>query len=129
MKLGEIIRQYRQRNRISMGDFAKSAGLSKPYVSMLEADKNSKTGKPIKPSAETLSKVSFAVGMTMDELLIKLDDEESDLRQSEFTEEEIKLVDGYRSLNDESKLLIFAMIRQLSFVRDVPHQQSGGNLI
>ena len=122
MKLGEIIRQYRQRNRISMGDFAKSAGLSKPYVSMLEADKNSKTGKPIKPSAETLSKVSFAVGMTMDELLIKLDDEESDLRQSEFTEEEIKLISNYRNLNVNNRQAIDVMIALFL------SQQSGGNL-
>ena len=123
MKLGDVIREYRRRNRISMNDFAKASGLSKPYVSMLEADKNSKSGKPIKPSVATLTKVSFAVGITMDELLRKLGDEEIDLRQSELTEEETKLIDGYRSLNDESKRLIFGMIRQLNFVRNVVPQQ------
>lgn len=123
MKLGEIIREYRQHNRISMGDFAKASGISKPYVSMLEADKNSKGGKPIKPSIETIVKVSTAVGIPLDELLRKLGDEEIDLRQRDFTEEETELVDGYRGLNDESKRLIFGMIRQLNFVRDVPNRQ------
>lgn len=115
MKLGEIIREHRQRNRISMGDFAKASGLSKPYVSMLEANKNSKGGKPIKPSVETLLKVSSAIGVTLDELLRKLGDEEIDLRQPEFSEEETELVDGYRGLNEESKRLIFGMIQQLNF--------------
>ena len=124
MKLGEIIREHRQRNRISMGDFAKASGLSKPYISMLEADKNSNSGKPIKPSAATLTKVSFAIGITMDELLRKLGDEEIDLRQPEFSEEETELVDGYRGLNEESKRLIFGMIRQLNFVHEVPRQRA-----
>ena len=115
MNLGEVIREYRHHHRISMGDFAKASGLSKPYISMLEANKNSKGGKPIKPSAETLMKVSSAIGVTLDELLRKLGDEEIDIRQRNFTDEETKLVDGYRELNDESKRLIFGMIRQLNF--------------
>ena len=113
MKLGEIIRAYRQRNRISMGDFAKSSGLSKPYISMLEADKNSNGGKPIKPSIETLLKVSCAVGMTLDELLRKLGDEEIDLRQSAFSEEETELLDGYRGLNDEGRRALLIMLNSL----------------
>lgn len=75
MKLGEIIREYRLRNHMSMGDFAKMSGLSKPYVSMLEADKNSNGGKPIAPSVETLQKVARAMSISLDELLRKLGDE------------------------------------------------------
>ena len=125
MKLGDIIREYRQRNKISMGDFAKASGLSKPYVSMLEADKNSNGGKPIKPSVDTLMKVSSAVGVTLDELLRKLGDEEIYLRQPEFSEEETMLVDGYRELNDEGKRLVVGMIRQLNFKHGgaIPHRQ------
>ena len=50
-----------KRNNISMNDFARASRLSKPFV-------------------ETLLKVSFAVGITMDELLRKLGGEEIDLR-------------------------------------------------
>lgn len=119
MKLGEIIREYRQRNKISMGDFAKSSGLSKPYVSMLEADKNSNGGKSIRPSVDTLMKVSFAVGMTLEELLRKLGDEEIALKKPEFSEEEAELVDGYRALSDEGKRLVKGMIGQLNFGRAI----------
>lgn len=118
MKLGEIIREYRLRNHMSMGDFAKVAGISKPYISMLEADKNSNGGKPIAPSVETLQKVACAVDISLDELLRKLGDEKIDLRSTSFSEDELNLVVGYRSLTDESKRLVKSMIGQLTFVRN-----------
>ena len=119
MKLGEIIREYRLRNKMSMGDFAKTSGISKPYVSMLEADKNSNGGKSIAPSVETLQKVARAIGISLDELLRKLGDEKIDIRSSYFNDDEAELVDGYRSLSDEGKLLVKSMIGQLSFSRAV----------
>ena len=66
MKLGEIIREYRLINKMSMGDFARASGISKPYVSMLEANKNSNGGKPIVPSVETLQKVARVIGISLD---------------------------------------------------------------
>ena len=117
MKLGEIIREYRLRNKMSMGDFARTSGISKPYVSMLEANKNSNGGKPIAPSVETLQKVACTVGISLDELLRKLGDEEIDLRPSPYSEEEIKVLNGYRNLSDEGKSLVKSMIGQLNFGR------------
>ena len=117
MKLGEIIREYRLHNKMSMGDFARMSGISKPYVSMLEADKNSNGGKPIAPSVETLQKVAHTVGISLDELLRKLGDEKIDIRQSPFNDDEAELVNGYRALNGEGKQLIKNMIGQLNFNR------------
>ena len=117
MKLGEIIREYRLRNKMSMGDFARASGLSKPYVSMLEANKNSNGGKPIAPSVETLQKVACTVGVSLDELLRKLGDEKIDLRPPPFSDDEIKMLNGYRALSDESKRLVKGMICQLNFGR------------
>ena len=91
---------------------------------MLEANKNSSIGNPINPSVETLLKVSVVIGIPLNKLLRKLNGEEIDLRQRDFTEEETELVDGYRGLNEESKRLIFGMIRQLNFVHEVPHQRA-----
>lgn len=114
MKLGEIIREYRQRNKMSMGDFAKASGISKPYISMLEANKNSNGGKPIAPSVETLQKVACVLGISLDKLLRKLGDEEIDLRPSPCSDDEIKLLHGYRALPDESKQLFRGLLFQLS---------------
>lgn len=114
MKLGEIIREYRLRNHMSMGDFAKVSGISKPYISMLEADKNSNGGKPIAPSVETLQKVANAVGMPLDKLLRQLGDEKIDLRPTSFNEEELNLLNSYRALNPEVKELVKGMIFQFN---------------
>ena len=119
MKLGEIIREYRLINKMSMGDFARVSGISKPYVSMLEANKNSNGGKPIAPSVETLQKVAFALSISLDELLRKLGDEKIDLRPLQFNEDEVNLVNGYRALNDDSKQLVKSMIGQLNFGRSM----------
>ena len=114
MKLGEVIREYRLINRMSMGDFAKVSGISKPYISMLEANKNSNGGKPIVPSVETLQKVAHVVGISLDELLRKLGDEKIDIGRTNFSKEETKLLDSYRTLSDEGKQLINGMVLQLS---------------
>ena len=66
-----------------MEEFAKLAGLSKPYISMLEKNRNSRTGKPIVPSVSTLKKVARVLNMTFDQLLRQLDNgQEIDLTQA-----------------------------------------------
>ena len=113
MKLGEIIREYRLRNKMSMGDFARMSGISKPYVSMLEADKNSNGGKSIAPSVETLQKTSRVIGISLDELLRKLGDEEINLKFIDYTPDESEIVGYYRKLNREDKNFVADMIRRL----------------
>ena len=98
-----------------MGDFARASGISKPYVSMLEANKNSNGGKPIVPSVETLQKVARVIGISLDELLRKLGDKKIDIRQSSFNADEAELVDGYRQLPPDRKQLVKSLVEQLSF--------------
>lgn len=119
MKLGEIIREYRLINKMSMGDFAKASGISKPYISMLEANKNSNGGKPIVPSVETLQKVARTVSISLDELLRKLGDEKIDLSPYPFNDDEVELVDGYRQLPPDRKQLVKSLVGQLSFKHTV----------
>lgn len=122
MKLGEIIHEYRLINKMSMGDFAKASGISKPYVSMLEANKNSNGGKPIVPSVETLQKVARVIGISLDELLRKLGDKKIDIRQSSFNADEAELVDGYRQLPPDRKQLVKSLVEQLSFGSSISQQ-------
>ena len=74
MHIGELIREYRRKNNLTMEEFAKLIGRSKAYVSMLEKNKNSRSGKEIAPSAETLKSVANVFGITIDELLKMLDE-------------------------------------------------------
>ncbi len=114
MKLGGIIKEYRMMNNMSMSDFAKASGLSKPYISMLESNKNSNGGKPIAPSVETLKKVADAIHISLDDLLRKMGDEKINLSKRQFDDEEIKLIEKYRTLTEERKRLVKGMIVQLS---------------
>ena len=56
-----------------MDEFAKRVGVSKAYISMLEKNQNSTTGKPIKPSLETLNNIAMSMGISLDELLNRID--------------------------------------------------------
>jgi len=79
-----------------MRDFAASTGLSLGYLSMLENDKNPKTGAPITPSIKTFNAVAAATNTTLNELL--------------------SLVDGNVSLND----VIIPNIIPMPTMRKVP---------
>ena len=73
MTLSEFIKQYREEHKMSMDDFAKVCDLSKPYISMLEKNKNSKNGKKITPSIRTYSKIAKGVGMSLNAFMEMMD--------------------------------------------------------
>ena len=74
MTLGDIIKQYRHENNLSMDAFAERCGITKGYVSMIEKNENPRTKRPISPTTKTLESVSFAMGITVLELLDKINE-------------------------------------------------------
>lgn len=74
--LGEIIKSYREEKNISMDKFSELSGLSKGYISMLEKNKNPRTGDPIVPSLETYKSVSKAINISVDNLIKLVDGDE-----------------------------------------------------
>lgn len=76
MKLGELIKSYRKIHNLSLGQFAEKAGLSKMYLSMLEKNYNPSTGKEILPSTTTFQKCAKAMGISIDQLLENLDNDQ-----------------------------------------------------
>lgn len=74
MTLGQIIKAYREENRMSMDDFSKASGLSKAYISQLENGINPKTGEASVPSINSIKKAANGMFMTFDELFSQLDD-------------------------------------------------------
>lgn len=77
MILGEIIKEYRQKNDMTMEEFAKICNRSKGFISMLEKGKNPQTGKPIIPSLETIKQVSNAINIDFGQLINMLDDNQN----------------------------------------------------
>jgi bifunctional S24 family peptidase/transcriptional regulator len=74
MHLGEIIKEYRDKNKLSMDKFAKMANVSKAYISVLERNKRPKTGKPVIPSIPVIKNVAEAMNMSFDDLFNMLED-------------------------------------------------------
>lgn len=72
MTLGDVIREFRELNNLSMEEFAKMSNLSKSYISMLENNKDPR-GNPINPSLETIDKVASTIGVELDTLISKID--------------------------------------------------------
>ena len=75
MKLNELLKEYRRTHSLSLQDFATRSGLTKQYISMLENNKNSRSGKPISPSLDTLKKIATGMNISVDELMKSVDSE------------------------------------------------------
>lgn len=76
MTLGDILKQYREDNKISMDEFSKRSSLSKGYISMLENNTNPRNNKPIAPTLPTIKKIAIGMNMDLDSLFKILDGEQ-----------------------------------------------------
>lgn len=75
MTLGEIIKEYLEKNDISQREFAKRCGgVSYGYISMLIRGINPSTGKPINPNIEKVASIASGMGISLDTLLRAADD-------------------------------------------------------
>lgn len=73
MTLGDLIREYRTEHDMSMSAFAEKAGVSKAYISLLEKNKNTKTGKSIAPSLDVIKSVAKVIGKDFNDVLDIID--------------------------------------------------------
>lgn len=67
-KLGEIIKEYREKNKLSLRDFSNLCNLSHTYIDKLEKGKDPRNGKAVEPTLDALEKnqssLKFNVGWT-----------------------------------------------------------------
>lgn len=73
MTLGDIIKEYRTKHKLSMDAFSYKSGISKAYISLLEKNKHPKTGKEIAPSIQSIKQAAQGMGMAFDELFSLID--------------------------------------------------------
>ena len=104
MRIGEWINTYRAENQLSMADFAKKTGVSKAYVGFLEKG-------TVNPTTKMLSKIANALGMTLQEFMVSVDDDDiitipsaSDLPP--LTADEERLLSKYRRLDDRRQYAV-----------------------
>lgn len=74
MTLGEYIANYRSVHGLSQRTFASNCGVSNAYISMLEKGENPKTQEPITPSFLQLRKIASGMGMSVQDLLLNVDE-------------------------------------------------------
>ena len=135
MKLGEIIKVFRKKNKMTMQEFADRAGLSKGYISMLERSQHPQSQRKLVPSFETYQKVANAMSMSIDELVALLGGRvqahgmvhetvrlnESSLSNSDATDsssvdmiyltgDEKKLIETFRSSNKSQQARLLAYL-------------------
>ena len=115
MELKTFINSYRTEHNLTMEQFAKSASLSKGYISMLEKGYNPQTGKKIIPSISALNNIALATGTDLDHLLkiiddieVSLDSPAQDLIISNPQEEQ--LIIGYRNLTTANQKELLAYL-------------------
>ena len=70
MTLKDLIIEYRNDHGLSQRQFATACGLSNGYISMLEKEMNPNT----KPTLPKLKQLASGMGMSLTDLLVKVDD-------------------------------------------------------
>ncbi len=74
MTLRELLVQYRDEHKLSQRQFAEICGLSNGYISMLEKNFNPSTSEPLTPSLPVLKKIATGMGITLNDLFLKIED-------------------------------------------------------
>lgn len=124
MTIGDVIKEFRKLNDLSLEEFGKIAGLSKSYVSMLENNKDPR-GNPVNPSLETIDKIAGAIGVDVDALVGQIDQDvvvnrkKSPLSDFDNSEEEaatkwkfIRYCYEHASQEDKNKVLTILKVRE-----------------
>ena len=147
MTLGDIIKKYRTENGFSMEYVAQKCGITKGYVAMLERNVNSKTGRPVKPSIETIIKICNGLHFNFNEVFAQLDDDyeisianykpltlvpaksaSAPQHAPDLPPDEQRLLDIYRDLSDDGKaaLLNYAEERTMleEYKKRSPNKQN-----
>lgn len=103
MTLSDIIKDYCREHGISFRKFADTCGLTSGYITMLISGKNPNTGKPLRPTIETYTKLADGMCITVNELFKIMDDApiefnspDTGLVSKPLTVEERRLLAAYR---------------------------------
>lgn len=99
MKVGEWLRRYREGKGYTQQDMAEKCGISTPYISMIERNKNPQTGKPLNLSIDIYKKIAAGTGRNLAELAEEIDDIDLPKVFSCANAEEERILTGYRNLN------------------------------
>ena len=116
MTLSELIKEYRKQNSLSQRQFALKCGVSNVHISMIENNKNPKTGQPLTPTLPMLKKIADGMNISLDRLFAITDDFMIDMTSpldAEFSPDEYNLISLYRQLDRDDQGEIRGEIKQM----------------
>lgn len=87
MKLGDMIKQYREERGLSQRAFARRCGLSNAQIAFLEKGIGN-SGKPFEPTFDTVRKVARGMGTSAEVLLVECEEFRLTLGDRDMTEDE-----------------------------------------
>ena len=133
MTLGEYVKNYRKEHGLSMQAFGDRCGLSRAYISILEKGINPTTGKSFAPTVDTLNRIAEAIGITIEVLLPLLDDNQMISVNApaptpppfELTDDEINLINKYRTLTPTNKSAINLQMDFMLYQQELDVQKEG----
>ena len=114
MKLGNLIRKYREEHRYSLREFADLCDISFAQVRLMERGLNSK-GNPFVPSIPCLRAVARGMGISLTTLLEQCDDMtvEWGTDDSQVSPEKQELIDRVLRMDPEQ---VYKLTRLLDIV-------------
>lgn len=130
MKIGRWLYEYRQAHKLSMQDVADKCGFSKTYVYMLEKGINNRTGKAISPTVQNMTKLAEMANMTLDELIVILDEDQTVILKWEDPKEEEKPLTAKELMQTlcQGDKEALAIVERLTLTEDGRLQITGADL-
>lgn len=111
MNLGEIIKEYREKNNLSQDIIAERSGFSKAYISVLERNVNPKSGLPPIPSIKAIKAIARAINSDFSTVFNALDDNlKASLAESIPKDDIIAKIPGAFPLNPTHKIPLLGQI-------------------
>ena len=89
MYIGEIIKDYREKNKLSQRAFASKTSLSPSYINTLEKIYNPKTDKPYSVTTDVANELAKAMQISIEELLSKINDNQEFTTSNKISLEEL----------------------------------------
>lgn len=116
MKLGDMIKKYREEHRYSLRDFANLCGLSFAQVRLMERGLNS-NGKPFVPSVKSLKAIAKGMGISLTALLENCDDMEI-----EWDADDVQIAPEKQALIDKILIATPEQLKKIQSIVDIVMQ-------
>jgi phage transcriptional repressor len=111
MKLGDKIKQFRLKKKLTMQQLADLSGKSKGYISILEKGINPQTQKPIEPSLEAIQSIAKSLNVDLEDLI---SDTEDVIRLPKLNNPLVeKITNAIRKLNKDNQSKTYQYTKNL----------------